>query len=84
MWGTYGMEKEETPSGVLVGGTDSGSVMMWNPLKIIDGEDDALIFQTDQHTGKLGFILFLSQTKNIYLVLGMTGREEKVFILYNI
>lgn len=52
------MEKEETPSGILIGGTDSGSIMMWNPLNIINGEtDDALIVQTEKHTGKPSFIL---------------------------
>ena len=46
------MEKEETPSGILVGGTDSGSVVLWNPVKILNGEtDDAVLIQNDKHTG---------------------------------
>ena len=52
VWGTFGMEKEETPSGILVGGTDSGSVVLWNPVKILNGEtDDAVLIQNDKHTG---------------------------------
>ncbi|XP_028397312.1 protein transport protein Sec31A-like [Dendronephthya gigantea] len=52
VWGTYGMEKEETPNGILVGGTDSGDLVMWNPLKILNGEiEDAVLFQSDKHTG---------------------------------
>ena len=46
------METEDTPSGILVGGTDSGSVVLWNPVKILNGEtDDAVLIQNDKHTG---------------------------------
>ena len=52
VWGTFGMDKKETPSGVLVGGNDSGSVMIWDPAKILaDEADDELIVQLDKHTG---------------------------------
>ena len=52
VWGTLGMEKEETPSGVLVGGTDSGNLVVWNPDKILNGEtEDVILFQSDKHTG---------------------------------
>ena len=52
------MQKEETPSGVLVGGTDSGHVVVWNPVKILNGEtEDAVLFQTDKHTGACKFFL---------------------------
>jgi uridine phosphorylase len=52
------MQKEETPSGVLVGGTDSGHVVVWNPVKILNGEtEDAVLFQTDKHTGAYRFLL---------------------------
>lgn len=50
------MEKEETPSGILVGGTDNGSVVMWNPARIVDGgTGDAVVFQSDKHTGMVFF-----------------------------
>ena len=46
------MDKKETPLGILVGGTDSGSVVLWNPLKIINGEtDDAVLVENKKHTG---------------------------------
>ena len=58
VWGTFGMEKEETPSGILVGGTDSGSVVLWNPVKILNGEtEDAVLVQNDKHTGMCNEIL---------------------------
>lgn len=46
------MEKEETPSGILVAGTDNGNLVLWNPLKILNGEiEDAVLLQNDKHTG---------------------------------
>ena len=65
VWGTLGMETEETPSGVLVGGTDSGDLVVWNPAKILNGEtEDVILFQSDKHTGEQKF--FLSDVVGIY------------------
>ena len=62
VWGTFGMEKE-TPSGVLAGGTDSGGVVLWDPVKILNGEtDDAVLVQNEKHTGELPHKTILRET----------------------
>ena len=54
------MDKEETPSGILVGGTDSGDLVVWNPVKILNGEtEDAVLFQNQKHTGIQALISFM-------------------------
>ncbi len=54
------MDKEETPSGILVGGTDSGDLVVWNPVKILNGEtEDAVLFQNEKHTGMQAVVLYV-------------------------
>lgn len=49
-WGCHGISEGDLPSGVLVGGADAGNLLVYDPAKLIKGED-ALICQKDKHTG---------------------------------
>ena len=53
-WGPYGMGNPALPAGLLVGGTDSGSVVMYNANKIINGDKDNVLFcENEKHTGNI-------------------------------
>ncbi|XP_076019726.1 protein transport protein Sec31A isoform X3 [Genypterus blacodes] len=51
VWGPHGMDAEGLPSGVLVAGGENGDVILYDPAKIIAGESDVIIAQSDKHTG---------------------------------
>ena len=45
------MASGEQESGVIVGGADGGHLMMWDPTKIMDDGEDAVLFQSQKHVG---------------------------------
>ncbi|XP_040914867.1 protein transport protein Sec31A isoform X2 [Toxotes jaculatrix] len=51
VWGPYGMDAEGHPSGVLIAGGENGNVILYDPAKIIAGESDVIIAESDRHTG---------------------------------
>ncbi|XP_055369182.1 protein transport protein Sec31A isoform X5 [Betta splendens] len=51
VWGPYGMDSEVHPSGVLIAGGENGNVILYDPAKIIAGESDVIIAESDKHTG---------------------------------
>ncbi|XP_060916636.1 protein transport protein Sec31A isoform X4 [Labrus mixtus] len=51
VWGPYGMDSESHPSGVLIAGGENGSVILYDPAKIMAGASDVIIAESDLHTG---------------------------------
>ncbi|XP_044030836.1 protein transport protein Sec31A isoform X3 [Siniperca chuatsi] len=51
VWGPYGMDAQGHPSGVLIAGGENGNVILYDPAKIIAGESDVIIAESDKHTG---------------------------------
>ncbi|XP_045922480.1 protein transport protein Sec31A isoform X2 [Micropterus dolomieu] len=51
VWGPYGMDSQGNPSGVLVAGGENGNVILYDPAKIMAGESDVIIAESDKHTG---------------------------------
>lgn len=51
VWGPHGMDAQGLPSGVLVAGGENGNVILYDPAKIIAGENDVIIAQSDKHLG---------------------------------
>uniref|UniRef100_A0A8C4HUD3 Protein transport protein Sec31A n=1 Tax=Dicentrarchus labrax TaxID=13489 RepID=A0A8C4HUD3_DICLA len=51
VWGPYGMDAEGQPSGVLIAGGENGNVILYDPAKIMAGESDVIIAESDRHTG---------------------------------
>uniref|UniRef100_A0A3B4FBW6 Protein transport protein Sec31A n=1 Tax=Pundamilia nyererei TaxID=303518 RepID=A0A3B4FBW6_9CICH len=50
-WGPYGMDSQGHPSGVLIAGGENGNVILYDTAKIMSGESDAIIVESDKHTG---------------------------------
>uniref|UniRef100_A0A8C3AAL9 Protein transport protein Sec31A n=1 Tax=Cyclopterus lumpus TaxID=8103 RepID=A0A8C3AAL9_CYCLU len=50
-WGPYGMDDEGHPSGVLIAGGEHGNVILYDAAKIMAGETDVIIAESDKHTG---------------------------------
>ncbi|NXE24467.1 SC31A protein, partial [Ardeotis kori] len=51
IWGPHSMTSGERVSGVLIAGGENGSVILYNPAKIIAGDAEVIIAQKDKHTG---------------------------------
>ncbi|XP_009081251.1 PREDICTED: protein transport protein Sec31A isoform X2 [Acanthisitta chloris] len=51
IWGPHSMTSAERVSGVLIAGGENGSVILYDPAKIIDGDTEVIIAQKDKHTG---------------------------------
>ncbi|XP_069557726.1 protein transport protein Sec31A isoform X2 [Brachyistius frenatus] len=51
VWGPYGMDAQGHPSGVLIAGGENGNVILYDPAKIMAGESDAIVAESDLHTG---------------------------------
>ncbi|KAM4532331.1 protein transport protein Sec31A isoform 4-T4 [Fundulus diaphanus] len=51
VWGPYGMDSQGYPSGVLVAGGENGNVILYDSAKIMAGESDVIIAESDRHTG---------------------------------
>ena len=39
------------PSGVLIAGGENGDVILYDPAKIVAGDSDVIITQSNKHTG---------------------------------
>ncbi|XP_068024100.1 protein transport protein Sec31A isoform X7 [Melanerpes formicivorus] len=51
LWGPHSMSLAERVSGVLLAGGENGSVILYDPAKIIAGDKEVIIAQKDKHTG---------------------------------
>ncbi|KAJ8401872.1 hypothetical protein AAFF_G00374530 [Aldrovandia affinis] len=51
VWGPHGMNEQGRPSGVLIAGGENGNIILYDPAKIIAGDNDVVIAQDDKHTG---------------------------------
>uniref|UniRef100_A0A4W6CWE7 Protein transport protein Sec31A n=1 Tax=Lates calcarifer TaxID=8187 RepID=A0A4W6CWE7_LATCA len=51
VWGPYGMDDQGHPAGVVIAGGENGNVILYDPAKIISGESDVIIAESDKHTG---------------------------------
>ena len=51
VWSPHGMDGAGHPNGVLIAGGENGDVILYDPAKIMAGDDDVIITQSDKHTG---------------------------------
>lgn len=51
VWGPHGINDEGMPSGVLIAGGETGNIILYDPSKIIAGDSEVVIAQSDKHTG---------------------------------
>lgn len=81
VWGCHGMDNGDNASGVIVGGTDTGNIFVYNPDKLIKGEE-AKVFQGDKHSGAIYSMDFNPFQSNL-LVSGAVESEIMIWDLNN-
>ncbi|XP_027243440.1 protein transport protein Sec31A isoform X8 [Cricetulus griseus] len=51
IWGPHKMDSKGNISGVLIAGGENGNIILYDPSKIIAGDEEVVIAQKDKHTG---------------------------------
>ncbi|XP_042323073.1 protein transport protein Sec31A isoform X3 [Sceloporus undulatus] len=51
IWGPHKMASDGNLSGVLIAGGENGNIILYDPAKILAGENEVVIAQKDKHTG---------------------------------
>ncbi|XP_062340755.1 protein transport protein Sec31A isoform X2 [Osmerus eperlanus] len=76
VWGPHGMEGS-LPSGVLIAGGENGDVILYDPAKIVAGDSDVIITQSDKHTGPVRALDVNSFQTNL---VASGGNESEIYI----
>ncbi|KAM9541026.1 LOW QUALITY PROTEIN: protein transport protein Sec31A-like [Salvelinus alpinus] len=76
-WGPHGMDAEGLPSGVLIAGGENGDVILYDPAKIIAGDSDVVIAQSDKHIGPVRALDVNSFQTNL---VASGGNESEIYI----
>ncbi|XP_071401587.1 protein transport protein Sec31A [Centroberyx affinis] len=77
VWGPHGMDAQGLPSGVLIAGGENGDVILYDPAKIIAGESDVIIAQSDKHTGPVRALDVNPFQANLF---ASGGNESEIYI----
>ncbi|KAM3874183.1 protein transport protein Sec31A [Diretmus argenteus] len=77
VWGPHGMDAQGLPSGVLIAGGENGDVILYDPAKIMAGESDVIIAQSDKHTGPVRALDVNSFQTNL---VASGGNESEIYI----
>nr|DBA28679.1 TPA: hypothetical protein GDO54_008994 [Pyxicephalus adspersus] len=51
IWGPHRINSDSSVSGVIIAGGENGNVILYDPAKIMAGNDDVVITQQEKHTG---------------------------------
>ncbi|KAL0965776.1 hypothetical protein UPYG_G00285550 [Umbra pygmaea] len=76
-WGPHGMDTPGLPSGVLIAGGENGDVILYDPAKIIAGESDVVIAQSNKHSGPVRALDVNSFQSNL---VASGGNESEIYI----
>ncbi|KAG7241216.1 hypothetical protein INR49_025959 [Caranx melampygus] len=77
VWAPYGMEDTGHPSGVLIAGGENGNIILYDPAKIIAGESDVIITESDRHTGPVRALDVNPFQTNLF---ASGGNESEIYI----
>ncbi|XP_060928314.1 protein transport protein Sec31A isoform X2 [Limanda limanda] len=77
VWGPYGMDSDAHPSGVLIAGSENGNVILYDPAKIMAGESDVIIAESDRHTGPVRALDVNPFQTNLF---ASGGNESEIYI----
>ncbi|XP_034048207.1 protein transport protein Sec31A isoform X2 [Thalassophryne amazonica] len=77
VWGPYGLDGSGHPSGVLIAGGENGSVILYDPAKIMAGGNDVIITQSERHTGPVRALDVNPFQTNL---IASGGNESEIYI----
>lgn len=65
------MDSQGHPSGVLIAGGENGNVILYDPARIMAGESDVVITESDRHSGPVRALdvnPFQVRTRSVLLI----------------
>ncbi|XP_051973352.1 protein transport protein Sec31A-like isoform X6 [Xyrauchen texanus] len=77
VWGAHGIESEGLPSGVLIAGGENGNIILYDASKIIAGDSEVIISQSEKHTGPVRALDLNSFQTNL---VASGGNESEIYI----
>ncbi|KAM4528632.1 protein transport protein Sec31A isoform 2-T2 [Odontesthes bonariensis] len=77
VWSPFGMDAQGQPSGVLIAGGENGDVILYDPAKIMAGESDVIIAESDKHTGPVRALDVNPFQTNLF---ASGGNESEIYI----
>ncbi|XP_017344929.1 protein transport protein Sec31A isoform X9 [Ictalurus punctatus] len=77
VWGPHGVNDQGLLSGVLIAGGETGNIILYDPAKIIAGDSEVVITESDKHTGPVRALDVNSFQTNL-VVSG--GNESEIYI----
>ncbi|XP_059401593.1 protein transport protein Sec31A-like [Carassius carassius] len=77
VWGPHGIEDQSLPSGVLIAGGENGDIILYDASKIIAGDGEVIISQSEKHTGPVRALDVNSFQTNL---VASGGNESEIYI----
>uniref|UniRef100_A0A673J9T8 Protein transport protein Sec31A n=1 Tax=Sinocyclocheilus rhinocerous TaxID=307959 RepID=A0A673J9T8_9TELE len=77
VWGPHGIEDQSLPSGVLIAGGENGNIILYDASKIIAGDSEVIISQSEKHTGPVRALDVNSSQTNL---VASGGNESEIYI----
>ncbi|KAF5895919.1 Protein transport protein Sec31A [Clarias magur] len=77
VWGPHGINDQGPPSGVLIAGGETGNIILYDPSKIIAGDSEVVIAESDKHTGPVRALDVNSFQTNL---VASGGNESEIYI----
>ncbi|XP_026074993.1 protein transport protein Sec31A-like isoform X3 [Carassius auratus] len=77
VWGPHGIEDQSSPSGVLIAGGENGDIILYDASKIIAGDSEVIISQSEKHTGPVRALDVNSFQTNL---VASGGNESEIYI----
>ncbi|XP_056322889.1 protein transport protein Sec31A isoform X2 [Danio aesculapii] len=77
VWGPHGIENQGLPSGVLIAGGENGNIILYDASKIIAGDSEVIISQSEKHTGAVRALDVNSFQSNL---VASGGNESEIYI----
>ncbi len=53
VWGPFGMTDGTVPNGMICAGGDNGKVYIYNPSRLMNKENNAVMHKLEEHTGNI-------------------------------
>uniref|UniRef100_A0A8C2B6V8 Protein transport protein Sec31A n=1 Tax=Cyprinus carpio TaxID=7962 RepID=A0A8C2B6V8_CYPCA len=77
VWGPHGIGDQSLPSGVLIAGGENGNIILYDASKIIAGDSEVIISQSEKHTGPVRALDVNSSQTNL---VASGGNESEIYI----
>nr|XP_057920929.1 protein transport protein Sec31A isoform X2 [Doryrhamphus excisus] len=77
VWGPVGTDSQGHPTGVIIAGGENGNVILYDAGKIVSGESDVIIAESDRHSGPVRALDINPFQTNLF---ASGGNESEIYI----